>query len=196
MAVKYGLRDVVQQLLDLGANATDQTNMMETSLHLASSTGDDALIRLLVERQANIEARDKIGETPLHWACLWVQPRSVKLLVQLGADINARDALGCTPLHHACHVKKNLQVVRMLLELGCEVNAQDREGNTAVHIAIRRKQRSYVRLLVKHGSDMEILNGKRETPKMLMEKLRDESNNVTVRVNTDHNRRRDHCAVM
>ena len=75
------------------------------ALHLAIVTGNEKIVRLLIDNGANkeIKAKDKYGGTPLQWAAFFGKKDMTKLMVSAGVNINAADNNGCTPLC-AAHV--------------------------------------------------------------------------------------------
>ena len=68
-------------------------------LHLAILTGNEEIVRLLIDSGAEkeIQAKNQEGGTPLHWAAFFGIKNMVEFLVEIGSDINAIDNGGCTP---------------------------------------------------------------------------------------------------
>lgn len=50
------------------ANLEAANGFKDTLLHMASSVGDEAVVRMLVDRGANLEAADWRNQTPIHSA--------------------------------------------------------------------------------------------------------------------------------
>ncbi len=90
-AVTYGREDVVQLLLDKGANVNtaDQTGM--TPLHVAATLDRIEEARLLIDYGADLEARDDFGDTPLHSAAIHGKLQFVEFLLDNGADADAEN---------------------------------------------------------------------------------------------------------
>jgi ankyrin repeat protein len=67
-------------------------------LSRAARNGNEAAVKLLLERAVNIDSKDKYGQTPLsqngHQA-------AVKLLLEKATDVNSNDIDGRTPLARA-----------------------------------------------------------------------------------------------
>lgn len=61
------------------------------------SSGNEALVTLLLENGANPNIPGGHNETPLHDAVASKQTTIVRLLVSYGADVNARNSRGLTP---------------------------------------------------------------------------------------------------
>lgn len=66
----------------------------KSALHWAFSGGNEAVVRLLLDRGADVKATDDNGKTVLHWAALRGNEAMVQLLVDLGADVKAKDDNG------------------------------------------------------------------------------------------------------
>jgi ankyrin repeat protein len=60
-------REIVQMLLDGGADVNYSDRWRRTPLHWAVEAGDLALVELLVSRGANVNARDITDRTPLYY---------------------------------------------------------------------------------------------------------------------------------
>ena len=60
--------DIVQLLVEQGADVTAKDKSFSTPLHLALSFGTPEIVRLLIERGADITAEDESRRTPLHLA--------------------------------------------------------------------------------------------------------------------------------
>ncbi len=72
-----------------------------TPLHYAATTGQLAVIRLLIENHAYIDAESPNGSTPLMMASMYGTPEAVKLLLDEGADPTLKNQQGLTALQFA-----------------------------------------------------------------------------------------------
>ena len=136
--------EMVQLLIDKGANVKATSHAGHTPLHLASSwnvviedkTGrlsytGEGMIRLLLQAGADLETPEDKGFRPLHTASLLGDKNAVRALLDAGASTgvttNSDCAISnCTALHLAClclHPANRQAVVSLLLEAGCEMNA-------------------------------------------------------------------------
>jgi len=123
--------EVVQMLLDRGADPNAQDALGLTPLHWAAMTGHIGLIAPLLRRGARVDARSGYGTTPLHEAA---NPRVVAVLIDAGADIEAVDDRGNTPLH----VARNGDVARALLDRKADIRKRRNDGATALEVVILR----------------------------------------------------------
>ncbi len=77
--------------------------------------------------------------------------------VQAGADVNFRGLEGVTPLFWALACE-NLDGFRGLVELGANINQQDNGRSTAVYYAATYNNPAFLRFLLEHGGDPNIVN--------------------------------------
>lgn len=76
--------EVLQLLLEKGANLSAPYNDGMTVLHLAASHGDKKFVQLLLESEVNKSILDKDGRTVLHWAA-YGGHGTVQFLLENGA---------------------------------------------------------------------------------------------------------------
>jgi ankyrin repeat protein len=65
-----------------------------TPLHYAASSGDDAIVKLLLDHSAYIDAGSPNGSTPLMMAAAAGHDTTIKLLLDEGADMTIKNQLG------------------------------------------------------------------------------------------------------
>ncbi|MDO8717567.1 MAG: ankyrin repeat domain-containing protein [Polaromonas sp.] len=98
LAALKGQRDLAAQLIKRGA---DVNKTGWTALHYAASSGQLAIISLLIEHSAYIDAESPNGTTPLMMAAMYGSPEAVKLLLQEGADPQLKNQQGLSALQFA-----------------------------------------------------------------------------------------------
>ena len=87
----------------------------------------------------------------------------VRELIAKGVSVNAVNHVGGTALMSACASYRS-EMVGFLLQAGAEVNMKTNDGKTALHVAVGsspslpEKQRDCVRLLLKHGAQVDALD--------------------------------------
>jgi ankyrin repeat protein len=100
----------------------EPTETGEYLIHYAAVSGNEKLIRLLVQKGANLNARDQRGETPLaHAVAHQEKTKPVKVLLELGADPNVADNEGRTPIYWAACVRY-MSMVKELKKHGATVD--------------------------------------------------------------------------
>lgn len=104
LASVKGHVDVVETLLDHGADPSIVDARGWNCLFAACRAGHDHIVRLLVTRgpPGLVHARGPEGSTPLHRAAYWGRLSTATLLQKLGADSAAVDDAGAEPVDVAC----------------------------------------------------------------------------------------------
>jgi ankyrin repeat protein len=98
LAALKGHRDLAEQLIKRGG---DVNKTGWTPLHYAASSGQLAIISLLIEHSAYIDAESPNGTTPLMMAAMYGTQAAVSLLLQEGADPQLKNQQGLTALQFA-----------------------------------------------------------------------------------------------
>lgn len=109
--------EIIELLLDNGANIDIQTWQMETALHMAIREFHLDAAKMLIERGANVNIKDNEGFTALHSAASFGYTDICKLLLEHGADINADDLDGNTALYWA-EENGHIEARELLLSYG------------------------------------------------------------------------------
>lgn len=98
MAALKGLPELCEQLIARGA---DVNKTGWTPLHYAATTGQVAVIHLLLEHYAYIDAESPNGSTPLMMAAHYGSVESVQQLLSAGADPLLKNEKGLTAIDFA-----------------------------------------------------------------------------------------------
>lgn len=116
-AASRGLPEVVEILLNNGAEMDAKGYLGKTPLSWAALAGSTNVVNILLARHADANSRDDEGKTPLHSSAIWGHVDVAELLITNGADINAKDIQGQTPLVTA-RGYGNLQFANWLQQRG------------------------------------------------------------------------------
>jgi ankyrin repeat protein len=171
-AASWELMEVLQLLLEMGADVNLRADASRKTLHLATKNGHEAVVRVLLRRGVDINTKDIDGRTALHLAAEQGHEAIVRLLCGNGADVHAKmNAMlggvccGATALHFAAW-QGNEVMVRALLGIGADIDEEDRwDARTALHIAAIGGHEAVVRLLVESGAAVDgSPNNARGTP--------------------------------
>ena len=154
-AAFHGQTDLVQELLDKGANIDARAGIITrygwgfTALNLATAEGHLEVVKVLLDRGASI-VTNLFRTTALHAAA---QPRDtstgieiVKLLLERGASINAANLDGDTPLYYATGYfdylvfqrrkpNRHVEILTFLLENGARTDVRNSSGETPLDFA-------------------------------------------------------------
>ncbi|KAE8783981.1 26S proteasome non-ATPase regulatory subunit 10 [Hordeum vulgare] len=126
-----GNAEIVDILLDHGANVDLTTDAGRTALHYAASKGRLLIAQTLIAHRANVNKKDKFGCTPLHRAASTGNAELCEYLLEEGADIDAVDKLGQSPIMHAV-ICEDRGVALLLIRHGADVDIEDKEGYTVL----------------------------------------------------------------
>lgn len=152
-----GVSEIVQQLLDMGANleATDDRGWTPL-MNAANSSTSLKIVQLLLDRGAQKEAKSSHGSTPLMIAASNSKsPEIVQALLRDGANIEAKDNDGWTPLMRAASHSSTLEVLQLLIDHRANLEAENNDGRTALMLAARLSQHpEMVQLLIDQGADV------------------------------------------
>uniref|UniRef100_A0A8C2Z516 Poly [ADP-ribose] polymerase n=1 Tax=Cyclopterus lumpus TaxID=8103 RepID=A0A8C2Z516_CYCLU len=170
-AAGFGRRDVVDHLLQMGANVHARDDGGLIPLHNACSFGHSEVVSLLLCQGADPNSRDNWNYTPLHEAAIKGKIDVCIVLLQHGADPNIRNTDGksaldlgepsgkavltgqsgneeklmalLTPLNVNCHASD-----------GRKVRGKRKECSTPLHLAAGYNRVRIVQLLLQHGADV------------------------------------------
>lgn len=116
-AARRGELDLLESLLEKGANANFCDQYGLTPLHIASIKGNKDVVMMLFEFGASVEWQDAGGHTPLHLAVEGGSIETVEVLICRGANVNADTKNGATPLY----ISKLMgyeEITKLLLDKG------------------------------------------------------------------------------
>jgi ankyrin repeat protein len=157
-AAENGQKEMVELLIDKGADVNLKTDFDQTPLHLAAENGQKEMVELLIAKGANVNAHDGLS-TPFDIAVEsnktqtadLIRKKGGKMIEELsivyaskkgniiaiknhltaGADVNSKDDDGFAALHLAT----TKEVVELLITKGANVNAKAVNGQTPLHVA-------------------------------------------------------------
>ncbi|RUS77619.1 hypothetical protein EGW08_014619 [Elysia chlorotica] len=156
IAAKQGYLDIVQCLLENGADLDDKNEEEETPLHLAAKHGRTNIVRELIKTDTTIvNDEDENSNTALHLAAQCGHYKVVKLLLDLGADVSARNYNAWTPLDLAAS-KGWTRTCSVLLEEDAPVDPTDKNKTTPLHLASSFGHSKVVKLLLEWDADVTL----------------------------------------
>lgn len=168
IASRYGETDLIQHLLERGANVNAVNDNGGSPLMFTAVLGDVNSMRLLLDNGANVHLKAKFNWTALTVSAAKGHDTMVSLLLDRGANPNARDIYQWTPLMRTVY-GGHADVVRVLLDRidtdSVDVNAQDETGATVLHHAVASEQIEIVKLLVGNNAMQNLVDDFGYTPK-------------------------------
>ena len=96
---KFGQADMIQILLDNGADVNARSRKGTTAVMKASSGGHLEVLDLLKDRGADFAAKNSDGDSALNFACQGLQSLVVPGLLELGLTFTDSSFTDWTPLH-------------------------------------------------------------------------------------------------
>ncbi len=133
-AAAAGYPEIIQELLQAGANSNDRDAVDYTALALAAENNHLTAVRVLVAGGAEVDRAVIDGNTPLMLACEKGALEVTEFLVGHGANVTAINRDRETPLMKASAVGL-LPLVRLCLDRGADVNVISKGRNTALSMA-------------------------------------------------------------
>jgi ankyrin repeat protein len=150
--LRSGSDDALRELVSGGVDVNYADAAGNTLLMQAAMYGTADSMKWLIRQGANVNATNKAGATALMRAA--GDHDKIKLLVKSGANVNARSALLNSPLLVAARPHGSSKSVELLLKAGAEVNATNVFGATALMAAAASGDLDTVKVLVRHGADL------------------------------------------
>uniref|UniRef100_A0A452IE74 Ankyrin repeat domain-containing protein 17 n=1 Tax=Gopherus agassizii TaxID=38772 RepID=A0A452IE74_9SAUR len=148
LACAGGHEELVQTLLERGANIEHRDKKGFTPLILAATAGHVGVVEILLDNGADIEAQsERTKDTPLSLACSGGRQEVVELLLARGANKEHRNVSDYTPLSLAAS-GGYVNIIKILLNAGAEINSR-----TGSKLAMNGHTAA-VKLLLDMGSDI------------------------------------------
>ena len=166
--IKGCSKDVLETIMNHGAdvNATNKNN--ETALMLACEKGSKEAINVLLSAGADPSIAKADGDTGLHYAVYGDCNKEVlQSILRHGVDVNATNKKNVAALMIACH-KGNTDSIDTLLNAGADLNIPDCKGAMCIHHAVVNScSKDVLQTIVNHGSDVNATNANNVTALML-----------------------------
>ena len=163
-AATLGSPDVMQILLDNGAEIEARDWLDDTPLIVAAQNGRKEAIEFLLANNADINAKStgRLGnsETALTKSIGRKQFEAARLLIEKGADVDAPKGAHSIPLQEAA-LQGNAELVKLLLAKGADVNSRSEDGQDALQWA---SSKEIAEILIAHGANVNAKDQQGKTP--------------------------------
>jgi hypothetical protein len=140
--------DVLQLLLEKGADVNAQGRFYGNALYAASALGHAAVVQLLLENRAEVNVQGGFYGNALYTASTKGHEAIVKLLLENGAEVNVQGGFYGNALY-AASARAYEAIVKLLLENGAEVNVQGGFYSNALYAASAKGHEAIVKLLLR-----------------------------------------------
>ncbi len=142
--------ELIQTLIDSGAEVNQSNNYKFTPLHVLSDqkTRSQDITNLLISHGADVNAKQQDDYTPIMEAAESDNTDFIKCLHKNNASLNEYEAKGNTALHLAI-LKGRYNAAKTLIELGADVSIKNSQGKTALDLAKDKNATELIPLLYK-----------------------------------------------
>jgi len=133
-----------------GYSSYDSYQSAMPVLCTAVKSGNERMVKMLLEHGANVNESDEKGNTALHLA---TSSAVIEMLLNAGANVSATNDKGETALRVICEKPQaGTNIVEMLLKYGADPNTC-----FPLHSACKNNDAETVRLLLAHGADANLV---------------------------------------
>ncbi|KAJ6520685.1 ankyrin repeat domain-containing protein, partial [Mycena vulgaris] len=149
---------MVQLLIDKGADVTAQGARYGNVLQAASCQGHKLMVELLIDQGAEVNTQGGYYGNTLQAASYRGHESVVQLLINQGADVNTQGGPYGNALQ-AASLNGNEFVVQLLIDKDADVNAQGGYFGNALQAASLNGHELVVQLLIERGADVNAQGG-------------------------------------
>lgn len=155
-AIYQGNDEMVEFLLENGANGNATTADGQTALHIATQRGHRKCMKLLFSQHVDLNLVDETGASCLHAAVgTATEESTIPLLVKHKAGLNFQNPNnGNTALHLAVKFRRP-RIILFLIEKGAVIDAANDEGITPLQLAANMDNCEAISLLLQHCAQIE-----------------------------------------
>ena len=166
-AARRDRREIVEILLDRGADLKSFNARGRSALALAIMNNAESTALYLIEKQRDIGINEPVNrkkETALHVAVESGNLKLIQAVLLCGGDVNVFSKSE-NALLVAVRARK-LEAAKLVLRQAPNMNATAK-GNTALHIACRNQDIEMVRILLAAGARAFVMNRRGQIPSSL-----------------------------
>jgi len=166
LAAKYGRQENIDYLIEKGSDVNATDGLWTSLLISCCWNTNPGIVASLLDADANIEALSGEGLTALCYACNESinSYDTVKILVERGAAIDREYHMSnATILCWASMLCPYPDVIELLIKNGARINYRDSEGMTPLMWAVRGRNISVIKVLLKSGADGTIVSSEGKT---------------------------------
>ena len=152
-------KEVLQSIIDQGADVNVTNNWNATSLMLASKIGNVDAMNVLLSAGADRTIKDAHGNAWIHYAVRGdCREEVLQSIIDQGADVNVTNNRNVTSLMLASE-KGNVDAMNVLLSAGADRTIKDANGNTWIHYAVNGHcSKEFLQSIIDQGADVNVTN--------------------------------------
>lgn len=152
VASMQGYTEIINLLLDNGADINQQDHNKWNALMKAAHKGHADVVACLLDRGADYTLTDNNGCTPLIIAAKNGHSATVEILLPLkNSNVNAQDVEGNTALHYAIE-SNNTELASLLLARDADIHIQNRSNVSPLMLAESKNLDDMLQLLNPPGA--------------------------------------------
>lgn len=144
--------DIIEMLLEHGADLNVVTQEGETALNLGIRRKYEGVVKVLLKHNADCEITPKDGWRPLLAAVATGEVNVVRLLLDHGVNVDAVNEAGWTPLMFVADRGYD-NIMKILLEAGADIHLRTAINQTPLHKALYHNSKPTIELLLSYGAD-------------------------------------------
>ena len=168
-AAEKGDKDIVELLIEAGANLNHQSGSLDnsrTALISAIEEGHKDIVELLINAGANLNLKNHDNETAIMIATIENYTEIAELLINAGAELNhqSKRAMvfidkpdGYTALMLAAHIDQK-EIAGLLINKGADLNLKNTVDENALMLAVEADNKDIASLLINAGADLNALH--------------------------------------
>jgi ankyrin repeat protein len=153
-AARYGLSEVVIELVQKGAFKDIVDGLYGAPLHQAAGCGHLETVAILLDAGCKVDTVNDHGMTSLHYAARRNHVDVIKELVGRGCMVDIQDSSGLTSLQHAA-MFGSTEAVTELLKNGVSKNIVTHGNVTLLHLAANGEHLDTVKVLLDQGCNAD-----------------------------------------
>jgi serine/threonine-protein phosphatase 6 regulatory ankyrin repeat subunit B len=171
IASRFGFAEIVEALLDAGAQIDKQDARGVPALFLAAENGHAGIVKLLLARGADPLFKTTDATKFLFGAVVGGNTEIISLALQYPFQISAESKYGSTLLLVASR-QRRADIAEKLIELGADVNVADEGGTTPLIAAAPYDDNpgpvgtKLISLLLRHGANVDAADNNGSTALM------------------------------
>tara|TARA_Y100001935_G_scaffold255583_1_gene269703 strand:+ start:374 stop:4264 length:3891 start_codon:yes stop_codon:yes gene_type:complete len=165
-ACYFGRNDLVELLIQSGADVNSNRIQNEPVLHLVAHQGYRRLCKILIDNGADVNAKNSKGLTALMISAEKGDKEVCKILIKNKAGINIEGNRRLTALMLAAEKGHN-EVCKFLIDNGAKINSEDSKGLTALMLAAQEGHKEVCEILIENKANINAKNLERSTALML-----------------------------